>query len=194
MKKKGEGTIHTTADLFRIINAQLKEQNLLPEHLDYALPAYQPTRVLADEWDCIGHINFGGSEGIYLDLYLHGYVGDDNPDNGDVHVGTYKTLRTDKEAYIDIGKLNAEFVFALKDFVRNHPDDFNWSGFTVSFYNGEDRKVTYYTDDAEAAVRLILRNTDKYDKAVVVNNYTKEETAVMCNEDIVQEKLLKKLK
>ena len=114
---------YTTAELFNIVNNSLEEKGLLPDILDYGLPEHSEIFIKDYGWDLIGIVNFGSSEGIYLDLFCVGETG--NPGRNKVRVGTYKTLYETKEAFKSLGALNAEFVYEVKDFVKSHFEDFD---------------------------------------------------------------------
>lgn len=177
MRRKGRGKLYTTAELFRIINDELKAKGLIPDHIDYSLATSEKINIKAAGWDCIFVVMFGGNEGIYLDIFLRGDTG--NIWYGDVCVGTYKTLRTDKEAYADLANLGTEFVFAVRDFAIDHSSDFDWSGYKITFYSGDEKKVTYitYEDTPENFLERIFER-ENYDKAVVFDNWTKKEHTV----------------
>ena len=115
-------TLYRTDELFRLIDSKLKEEGLLPEILDYGLPTHDPRPVKTMSWDTIGRVSFGSSEGIYLDICLEGDMGGGAYER--VELGTYKTLLEDKEAFSTMSLLNTEFVFAMRDFVNAHMDDF----------------------------------------------------------------------
>ena len=165
-------TLYTTTQLFNTINRKLKEDGLLPDILEYGLAGREELPVKTISWDTIGIVNFGGNEGIYLDISLEGDIGDDRDK---VHLGTYKTLDRNKDAFKKMGDLNAEFVFALDAFVKEHWEDFNWTGCDVVFHS-EDGKTMKYWSPGEENVKRLCENTfrlyPKYKTAVVTDNAT----------------------
>lgn len=171
--------LYHTDELFNLIDAKLKEAGLRPDILDYGLATSEHRPVKTIYWDTIGRINFGGSEGIYLDLWLEGDIGAGK--YAKIELGTYKTLRDDKEAFKAMSILNAEFVFAMRDFVNEHMDDFNWIGYDVRFYR-DGKKAGGYSGakDLSAVRRLIQEMFQKCrcDSAVLVNNETGEEQTI----------------
>ena len=132
---------YTTAELFNIIDKKLKENGKLPGILDYGLPEHSDIQIKSYEWDLIGIVNFGGSEGIYLDLYCRGETGNDTKQ---VPVGTYKTLHEDLDAFKEMGDLNAEFVFETRSLVNKNMDDFTWMGYNIYEQDAEDRIIPRY--------------------------------------------------
>ncbi len=77
--------------------------------LDYILPCAhesgcrEKVELTAYEFDFEPVINYGGSEGIYIDCYLTGKF--DESGRSVLHVGTLKTLRRDLEAAKIMGEL-----------------------------------------------------------------------------------------
>lgn len=173
---------YTTAELFEIINAKLKAEGLLPESiLDYGLATRNVIPVKKIEWDTIGIVNFGDSEGIYLDIYLDGVIDEEN-ERKHASCGLYKTLETNKNAFKTMSDLNAEFVFALREMVYENMDDFTWTGYDVRLYS-DDGKYHYGYSEApslERAKSLAERDINRYNGklayAIIVDNATKKET------------------
>lgn len=177
-------TLYHTDELFRLIDAKLKDAGLLPDILDYGLATSKHRAVKTIYWDTIGRVNFGASEGIYLDLWLEGDIGAGMAEK--VGLGTYKTLREDKEAFKAMSILNAEFVFAIRAFVDEHMDDFNWIGYDVHFYRDGKKAVGYSAaKDLNAAQNLVRRlfQREHYDYAILINNENGEERTIENNEE-----------
>ena len=175
-QNKKDKKLYHTDELFRLIDGALKEKGLRPDILDYGLETSEHRPVKTITWDTIGRVNFGESEGIYLDLWLEGDIGAGKAER--VALGTYKTLRDDKEAFKTMAILHAEFVFALRDLVNGHMDDFNWIGYDIHFYR-EGKKVIGYgpSRDLDSAKTLIHEQFRRYhyDYAILINNETGEE-------------------
>lgn len=183
MKKNA---IYRTDQLFNMVNEKLMEDGLLPDILDYSLSSRYSFPVKNVEWDCVGRVNFGGSEGIYLDLYLEGNTGSEEVIDGDdvkesrILIGTYKTLLTDRDAYRAMCILQAEFVYTLKDFVRDHWDDFNRTGHSIHFYRDGEKRMAYYATTMERAKSLASVGFAQYgyDYAIIIDNETGEEERI----------------
>lgn len=168
---------YTNEELFGVIVDILKKKNLLPDILDYHLAESMKVREIRTyEWDTIGIVNFGGSEGIYLDVYAQGEIGNDERK---VRLGTFKTLNTSREDFYIMAKLHTDFVFETKDFVNKHLDDFTWTGYDVDFFKGEKRTMGYTTGSKEAVDRLLKRHREyDFDRVVIINNATCKETTI----------------
>ena len=85
----------TTEDLFNKINGILKEKGKLPDILDYGLATSDPVPIRTYQFDLKSNLNYGGSEGIYLDLWIVYYDCKERQQKG---LGTFKTLSTSNEA------------------------------------------------------------------------------------------------
>lgn len=148
MKKKfSDGTVrgpYTNAELFELTNKALMEKGLLPTILDYGLAESEKVVIDTYEWDVIGIPNFGGSEGIYLDIYADGVVTrqEEAPKRERVPLGTYKTLGRSKADFLEMCRLLTEFVFYLTDFINKNMDRFTWIGYDIRFY--DERSKTLY--------------------------------------------------
>lgn len=167
MKKR----LYTNADLFYIILNQLKEKGLLPSILDYSLGSTDITKVKDIEWDAIGRITFGGSEGIYLSIYMEGVVSEAYDK---VLLGTFKTLETSKEAYKAMSDLNVEFIFALRDFVDENPESFCWRGYNIKFFTNGKSHGAIWAGNKEQAIKAMKRQLsyNKAEYAILTNNET----------------------
>lgn len=168
----------TNKELFDIIHGQLKENNLLPDILEYGLNSFDEVPIRSYHWDTIGIVNFGSSEGIYLDIYAWGNVTQEDKQEK-IKLATYKTLHTDKEAFKVMSDLNAEFVFAMQAFVNANMDDFLWTGKTVRFYNtdgAEDYAVICFgNNDADLTAKHYLKLfPDRFGFAEVTDNATRK--------------------
>lgn len=115
--------IYTNVTLFHTIIDILKKKDLLPDILDYYLSdRYSETPITSYEWDNYASLNLGGSEGIYLDIYAVGKI---NGNTTRTRIGTFKTLRQDREGFAIMAKLQADFMWEMTSFVNHHIDDFD---------------------------------------------------------------------
>lgn len=165
MKKK----LWTSKKLFNTICERLQEKFLLPDILEYHCAGRDDIPIKTISWSTIGVVDFGLNEGIYLDITLEGDCGDDRDK---VHLGTFKTLYTDKASFKQMSELNAEFVYELKYFVEDHEEDFNWTGFDVHPYK-DDKKMSGYWCPAETKVENLIKNLFEryeYDYIIVTDN------------------------
>lgn len=185
MKKKfSDGTIrgpYTNAELFELTNKALMEKGLLPTILDYGLAESEKVVIDTYEWDVIGIPNFGGSEGIYLDLYADGVVTRqaEAPKRKRVPLGTYKTLGRSKADFLEMCRLLTEFVFSLTDFINTNMDRFTWIGYDIRFYDERSKTLYGYSE-----VKTKEKCREYFDKAraqnpkithaLVINNTTGE--------------------
>lgn len=100
--------------------------------LDYILPRADESHIqervhLTDYgFDFIALVNFGGSEGVYLDCYLWGKF--DESGRRSLHIGTLKTLSRSLEAVKAMGELGGALMYHAHRYVdqqihRYTPDD-----------------------------------------------------------------------
>lgn len=110
----------TNKALFKKIVEKLKESGAMPDILDYSLSARKEQELTTYEVDCIGTLERGGSEGIYVDVYLEGVE--------TITLGTFKTLGEDREAWTIMGRLMADFQWECNRFIDEHIDEFDVKG------------------------------------------------------------------
>ena len=164
----------TTGELFDKVSNILKEKGKLPDILDYGLAADNPVPITNYEYDLKSNLAFGGSEGIYLDLWMVHYVGGERRVDD---VGTFKTLREDYEAMHRMAALLADFILEETDYVNANLDDFTWEGADVHVIeeSGEKSKWGYSCRTMEAALKRKDELLKKYPKVIVRDNATRKE-------------------
>ena len=177
-------------ELFIMIDEGLREKGLRPEKiLDYSNAGSATELLLSEEFDVVPYVVHGSCEGIYMTILL------ETGDNAQVfsshkprlNLGTYKTLNTDKESYMKMAMLGAEFVFALRDYVNDHMDEFNWTGFDLWLFRAEKDpagKMWVYSHEraVERASQFIGRQSGSAAFAVIRNNETEKEETIRCGE------------
>ena len=165
----------TTSELFDTVQKILVEKKLMPDILDYSLAAHRPVPIRTYEFDLKNNLGYGGSEGIYLDLWIDCYVDEEIKH---FELGTYKTLSTDDEAMRIMAKLLADFIISEYDYVNSHLDDFTWIGADVYPVDESGERVGF--GYSCASMDWALKHKDeflrKHPRVVVRNNATREET------------------
>ena len=111
----------TTEELFNRINVILKEKGKLPDILDYGLATHSPVSITNYEYGLKNKLDYGGNEGIYLDMWIEYTADGTRCANG---LGTFKTLRTDDEAMHIMAALLADFIIEEYAYVNANLDDF----------------------------------------------------------------------
>lgn len=171
----------TTTELFDKVHGILKEKNLIPDILDYSLAAYNPVSIKTYEFDLKSNLGYGGSEGIYLDLWI-----DCNVDGEMIkyELGTYKTLWTSEDAMHIMAKLLADWIISEYDYVNSHLDDFTWFGADVYPIDddGERCGFGYSCGSMESALKHKDEFLLKYPKVMVRDNVTRKETVYISDE------------
>lgn len=164
----------TTEELFNRINGILKEKGKLPDILDYELAMHSPVPITNYEYDLKNNLDYGGNEGIYLDLWIEYTVDEKRCAN---NLGTFKTLSTDDEAMHIMAALLADFIIEEYAYVNANLDDFTWEGVNVHVIeeSGEKSKWGYSCGTMEAALKRKDELLMKYNKVIVRNNATRKE-------------------
>lgn len=168
----------TNQFLFDTVAGTLKEQGKLPDILDYHLHEHNIKELSDYQFGCTYKLDFGGSEGIYLDCYIEGICGEDD-EYDRVSLGTFKTLQTSEEAMAEMGKLAGCFTYALSKYVNAKLDDFSWKGYEVKFYKEDGTYAFGYScANRERAIKRAEENREKYAKVILRDNKTREETVI----------------
>ena len=116
---------------FELIKNMLVEKQQLPVILDYGIGSMNAERIelRSSEFDIRMDIDFGGSEGIYVSIYIDGCIGEAE---GRYNIGTFKTLHESEEAFRTMALLGANFILAAREYVRKNMLDFEWTGFYLT--------------------------------------------------------------
>lgn len=92
--------------------------------LDYVLPSEneahssESVELAAYEFDFVPIVNFGGSEGIYLDCYLKGKF--DESGRSSLHIATLKTLEEGLEAAKIMAELGGALMYHASQYVNEN--------------------------------------------------------------------------
>lgn len=145
---------YTNIELFREV-CKLVE---LPKNLDYYLPASDVCEIKSYEYSIWNSLNYGGSEGIYLDIGL------EFTDRKIIRLGTFKTLDDSAEAMRIMGQLLADLVVAITGYINKNIDDFDWTGYAVrGFVNGKPTSYGVIYSSLDRAMQEIEKTVDQYD-------------------------------
>lgn len=165
----------TTAELFNEICSILKEKSKLPDILDYGLATQNPISLKNCEFNLKSNLDYGRSEGIYLDLWIE-YFEDDGRSLRDL--GTFKTLEDDDNAMHTMAHLLADFILETCNYIGKNRDDFNWTGVGVHMMdeNGKMVNLGYCCGSMEEASTRKDELMDKYPEVIIRDNATRMET------------------
>lgn len=108
---------------FYVKAIQSQRTYALEVNLDYALAESTPKPITTYEYSFRNNLDYGGSEGIYLDLWI-----ETDTDGGAKRdkLGTFKTLETSGDAMHIMANLLADFIVEGSAYVNAHLDDFCW--------------------------------------------------------------------
>lgn len=166
----------TTADLFNKICDILKEKETFPDILDYALPERDQIPITTYEFGLGNHLDYGGSEGIYLNLWITLYSGNEPQYK---NLGTFKTLRDDAESMRIMGKLLADFIIETRAYVNANLDGFTWEGADIRIFDENDKQLNigYSYGSMERALKKKDELLQKYPRIVIRDNASRKETS-----------------
>ena len=164
----------TTEELFEKINSILKEKSKIPDILDYGHATSNPIPIRTYEFDLRNSLNYGGNEGIYLDLWIEYQV---ENEKRRAAIGTYKTLYEDADAMHIMASLLADFLIEEYSYVNKNLDDFTWEGADVHALkeNGDRMSWGYTCGTMEAALKKKDELLKHHKKVVVRDNATRKE-------------------
>ena len=170
-KQAGAERPYTFREFIRMVEGIAKE-NGVPylNELDYLLgESDEPKNVMNDPYAEITSLtHWGGSEGIYTGFYIRQYCSED------IHIATAKTLGEKDEDYIAMHTLAGHLCAIANRYIREHSDEFNWSGYDVDFTDTEGLKGGYCLMNYERAWQKALELKAKGYKVTVTNNETRE--------------------
>jgi len=124
-------------EFFREIDKILKNSNLPEyENIDYTISSARNLYFWDNEFEIYSITKYGGNEGIYTDIYVRGDIANFLPKEfikketvDENRLGTIKTLDTSKDAFLDMHKLGAEFVYAANEYINEHSLNFIFNGY-----------------------------------------------------------------
>ena len=130
--------------------------------------------IITYEFDLKSNLGYGGSEGIYLDLWIE-YFEDDKKRTSSI--GTFKTLHENDEAMHTMAALLADFILEERAYVNANLDDFTWEG--VDVYpldeSGNRLKWGYSCNNMEVALKRKDELLEKHPQVIVRDNATRKE-------------------
>lgn len=167
MKSNKAASYMTTDGLFKEIITALKVTGKYPaDILDYANSAGEDLPIKTTEFSPVCMLDFGGSEGIYLDVGIHF-----GREAEECRLGTFKTLYENEDAMETMGKLMGDFVYQRRKFVCHNYDAFDRSGFSVRGVNanGEEGHYSLLADTLEGAEKRIpeLTGNKEFVKGII---------------------------
>lgn len=168
----------TTGEFFETVMGVLKEKGKVPPILDYANATRDVVILDTSDFFLQQALNFGGNEGIYLDLSISIY---DKEDRKYVRspLGVIKTLEESEWAFHTMGALAGDFTYSAVQYTREHSADFEWVGYSIIPFYRDGSKAAYslFEKDYKAAVSdkdNMLVNPN-WGCVVIRNNQTKDE-------------------
>lgn len=141
--------------------------------MDYGTAKHDVEPIKTLKFEMINKLDYGGSEGTYLDLWIAYYENGSEKKSG---LGTFKTLQDDDEAMHAMAGLLADFVLEMNNYKVTHPDDFVWEGVDVWALDEQGEQYTWSDTccDMETALKRKDKLLQKYPQVVVRDNETRK--------------------
>ena len=164
----------TTQELFNRICDILEEKGKMPDILDYRIATSRPVPIRIYEFELRNNLDYGGSEGIYLDLWIE-YCEDNEWLKNDI--GTFKTLEDSREDMHAMAGLLADFIIEGTAYINANLDDFTWTGIDVRAFdeNGERLDWCSSCSNMENALEKKDDLLKRYPQVAVRDNATRKE-------------------
>lgn len=171
-KQAGTKRPYTWDEFFDIIRGIVREQVPYWNELDYLNVNHHWTDKPIDlgvwDWHIISETDFGGSEGVYSDFYVR-MEGEPRR-----HIATAKTLREGDDAYISMHEFAARVCLTVRRYVKEHEDEFNWTGYDVGYWKGDERTTYMLAHKHENAMKYALELKQKGRRAWIRDNEKRE--------------------
>ena len=163
----------TTRELFNKIRDILKEKGMLPDILDYGLATDRPVPIRNCDFELKNTLDYGGSEGIYLDLWMVSFEDGEKKTCG---LGIFKTLDSSGEAMHIMAGLLADFIIEATSYVNRNLDDFTWEGADVRAIDGNGKALDwcYSCGSMEKALKKKDELLERYLEVTVRDNATRK--------------------
>ena len=108
----------TTGELFNGIRDILEREGLLPDILDFTLPAREPFPVKTNQFKVKGGLSYGDDEGVCVYFWIE-YSADGKDFKSDL--GSFRTSRDDSEAIYLMAGMMVDFIVAEYMYVTPNP-------------------------------------------------------------------------
>lgn len=164
----------TTTEFFEKLCGILKAGGMMPDILDYGLPGRNEVPIRTSDFCLSSSLDYGGSEGIYLDLWIE-Y--EEEGSKRKAALGTFKTLHEDRSAMRTMAILLADIIVEGYGYLRRNSDDFTWEGFWVYALDGAGKKLHWYYECVSEAEVLAKKEEllRTYPAVMVKDNSSRSE-------------------
>lgn len=128
---------------------------------------------IVEDISFVCRLNYGGSEGIYLDVYAEKYTGNEMDR---FNIGTVKSLNEDAETFEKMGQLFGRFVGKAKEFIQKNSVDFEFENtILVRSFDAEGNKLlgVYMETEDEASEYIAMKKYPKTTKTIKVYDLKK---------------------
>lgn len=95
---------YTVKEFFEKVKEKICNEGNWPDGIDYALPENKELEIRSSEFSVVSQVAYGGSEGIYLDIYLDGSIDEKQEKYSRMRIAVIKTLKRIKRGHANHGK------------------------------------------------------------------------------------------
>jgi len=142
--------------------------------LYYGLPTNSPASVRIYKIDLMSNYAYGSCEGIYLDLWIGCFEGDERRKKV---LGIFKTLDESDEAMPVMSGLLADYIIEEHAYVNANLDDFAWTGMDVRPFDGTGKPLgwKYTYNSKEPALKAKDGLLEKYLQVAIRDNAARKD-------------------
>lgn len=169
----------SSATLFEEIWKEVEKKGLLPDpdslEIDYHLAdETHAEKIRSERFSIIAGLDYGASEGIYLDIAIYGdFSGDEERK---CHIGTIKTLQTGDEAMLAMSQIYGAIILVKDEVIERLEEEYSLvRGFTIYVAKrGTDLSEcdysTYVSDASQVEARIAACKTKDSEAVLFVKN------------------------
>lgn len=167
-QKPGSDRPYTYNEFLSIVKKIAEEKKLdYLDRIDYLLASEKEEQMTSDDIDFRSDTHYGSNEGIYTDFHIA--CGKNRR-----HVFTAKTLGDSDEDYIKMHILAANICLIASDYIKKHNDEFNWTGFDVSYIKDGKTVPCWWCGKKENAIAKAEELKAKGHKTIIRDNATRK--------------------
>lgn len=137
-KKPGTERPYTFSEFLSIVEKLAAGNGVeFIEQLDYFLASEREAKIVRDDCTITSVTRYGGSEGIYSGFTI-------KQGGEEQRLFTAKTLWESDEAFVKMHVFAANIVLIADRYIKEHGEEFNWSGYDVGYTNDKGAMVPYF--------------------------------------------------
>lgn len=163
-------------------------------HLDYILADnyHANIDITYPEFDLETVIKWGGSEGIYCDVYIRGAYDEETVTTkyDRLHIGTIKSLVESDAQMIKMYHMAGRIYLLGTKYIGSILDDLTWLGYEIKYYkeDGTVSEWSYETFKKERVLDIIRRDSERGSKlASVIDLSNRKDITEQIKKELLKE-------